>query len=100
MDFTIPDELAALRERTERFVHDEIMPRETDKRQTPHGLTEEFRLELVAAARRAGLLSPHVGCEWGGLGLDHPAKAVGFQAPRHSPLPTIPSTIFPPHEPN
>jgi len=65
MDFTIPDELIELKERTERFVRDEIMPREQDKRQTPHGPTEELRLELVALARAAGLVAPHVGREWG-----------------------------------
>jgi hypothetical protein len=32
MDFTIPDELVELRERTERFVREEILPRETDPR--------------------------------------------------------------------
>ena len=68
MDFTIPDELIALQERTERFVREEIMPREGDKRQTQHGPTEEFRRELVALARAAGLVSPHVGREWGGEG--------------------------------
>ena len=67
MDFTIPDDLIELKERTERFVRDEIMPRESDRRQTHHGPTEEFRHELVALARAAGLVSPHVGREWGGL---------------------------------
>src|SRR6266851_5100437 len=100
MDFTIPAELVALRERTERFVHDEIIPRENDKRQTPHGPTEAFRLELVAAARRAGLLAPHVGREWGGLGLDHRGKAVVFEAAGYSPLATIAMNIFAPDEAN
>ena len=100
MDFTIPDELIELRERTERFVHDEIMPREKDKRQTPHGPTEEVRHELVALARAAGLLSPHVGREWGGLGLDHRGKAIVFEAAGYSPLATIAMNIFAPDEAN
>jgi acyl-CoA dehydrogenase len=100
MDFTIPDELTALKERTERFVRDEILPREADKRLTPHGPTEEFRRELVALARRAGLLSPHVGTEWGGLGLDHRGKAVVFEAAGYSPLATIAMNIFAPDEAN
>jgi alkylation response protein AidB-like acyl-CoA dehydrogenase len=66
VDFTIPDELLDLKERTERFVRDEIMPLEGDKRQGAHGPSDEFRLELVALAKRAGLLSPNVGREWGG----------------------------------
>ncbi len=100
MDFTIPDELVELRERTERFVCEHIMPREKDPRQTQHGPTEAFRLELVALARRAGLVSPHVGREWGGLGLDHRGKAVVFEAAGYSPLATIAMNIFAPDEAN
>src|SRR5204863_2869740 len=69
MDFTIPDELLELKERTENFVRQEILARENDRRLGPHGPSDDFRRELVALARRAGLLSPHVGREWGGLGL-------------------------------
>src|SRR3954453_7654955 len=100
MDFTIPDELIALREQTERFVRDEIMPREADKRQTHHGPTEQFRIELVALARAAGLVSPHVGREWGGLGLRHSGKAVVFETAGYSPLATIAMNIFAPDEAN
>jgi acyl-CoA dehydrogenase len=100
VDFTIPEELRELRERTDRFVRDEIMPREADRRQGPHGPNEEFRLELVALARRAGLLSPHVGEDWGGLGLDHRGKAVVFEAAGYAPLATIAMNIFAPDEGN
>ncbi|MGE5270400.1 MAG: acyl-CoA dehydrogenase family protein [Thiohalocapsa sp.] len=100
MDFSIPGDLLELKERTERFVHDEILPREADARLTPHGPTEEFRRELVALARRAGLLSAHVGQEWGGLGLDHRGKAVVFEAAGYSPLATIAMNIFAPDEAN
>jgi acyl-CoA dehydrogenase len=100
MDFTIPDEFVELRERTERFVREEILPREKDKRQTAHGPTEEFRRELVALARAAGLLAPHVGREWGGLGLDHRGKAIVFEAAGYAPLATIAMNIFAPDEAN
>jgi acyl-CoA dehydrogenase len=100
MDFTIPDELVDLKERTERFVRDQILPREADARLTPHGPTEEFRRELVELARSAGLLSPHVGHEWGGLGLDHRGKAVVFEAAGYAPLATIAMNIFAPDEAN
>src|SRR5579863_10526507 len=100
MDFTIPDELVELKERTERFVREDILPREADKRQTPHGPTEEFRNELVALARARGLLSPHVGREWGGLGLDHRGKAVVFEAAGYSPLGPIALHCFAPDEGN
>src|SRR5947208_10627771 len=100
MDFTMPDELLELKERTERFVREQILPREADARLTPHGPTEEFRRELVELARTAGLLSPHVGREWGGLGLDHRGKAVVFEAAGYSPLATIAMNIFAPDEAN
>src|SRR6266849_6411790 len=100
MDFRIPDELIELRERTERFVREEILPREKDPRQTLHGPTEEFRRELASLARAAGLLSPHVGREWGGLGLDHRGKAVVFEAAGYAPLATIAMNCFAPDEAN
>src|SRR5258707_8388298 len=100
MDFAIPAELIELKERTDLFVREDIMPREADPRQTPHGPAEEFRRELVALARARGLLSPHVGREWGGLGLDHRGKAVVFEAAGYSPLGTIAMNIFAPDEAN
>src|SRR5437588_9394237 len=100
MDFAIPDELIELKERIERFVREEILPRERDKRQTPHGPTEALRRELVGLARRAGLVAPHVGTEWGGLGLDHRGKAIVFEAAGYSPLATIAMNIFAPDEAN
>src|SRR5579885_948446 len=100
MDFSVPDELRELKERTENFVREEIIPREGDKRLTAHGPSEEFRLELVALARRAALVSPHVGREWGGLGLDHRGKAIVFEAAGYAPLATIAMNIFAPDEAN
>src|SRR5437868_14710285 len=100
MDFTIPDDLLELKGRTERFVREDILPREKDSRLGPHGPSEEFRRELVALARQAGLLSPHVGREWGGLGLDHRGKAVVFEAAGYAPLATIAMNIFAPDEAN
>jgi acyl-CoA dehydrogenase len=100
MDFSIPEELTDLRERTAAFVRDEMIPRENDKRLGHHGPSEEFRRELVALGRRAGLLSPHVGPEWGGLGLDHRGKAVVFEAAGYSPLGPIAMNCFAPDEAN
>src|SRR5260370_28760992 len=100
MDFTLSDELLELKERTERFVRERILSFEGDPRQTPHGPTEELRRELVALGREAGLLSPHVGREWGGLGLDHRAKAVVFEAAGHSPLGPVALNCSSPHEGN
>ena len=100
MDFAIPDELSALKERTDTFVRDEMIPRENDSRLGHHGPSEEFRRELVALGRRAGLLSPHIGAEWGGLGLDHRGKAVMFEAAGYSPLGPIALHCFAPDEGN
>src|SRR5438132_6636708 len=100
MDFSLPDDLVALKERTERFVREQILPYENDPRQTAHGPAEELRRELVGLGRKAGLLSPHVGPEWGGLGLDHRAQAVVFEAAGYSPLGPVAMNCFAPDEAN
>ena len=100
MDFSLPGDLAELKERTERLVRERIIPYENDPRQTPHGPSPELRRELVALGREAGLLSPHVGREWGGLGLDHQAKSVVFEAAGYSPLGPVALNCFAPDEAN
>src|SRR5712691_2214035 len=100
MDFTLSDELIELKERTERFVRERILLYERDPRQTPHGPTEDLRRELVALGREAGLLSPHVGRDWGGLGLDHRGKAIVFEAAGYSPLGPVALNCFAPDEGN
>ena len=94
MDFALSDDLVELKERTERFVREQILPYENDARQTAHGPAEELRRELIGLGRRAGLLSPHVGREWGGLGLDHRAQAVVFEAAGYSPLGPVALNCF------
>lgn len=100
MDFDIPAELAELRKRTRRLVRDEIMPFERDPRQTPHGPEEALRLELVALARDAGLLTPHASREMGGLGLSHVAKALLFEEAGYSPLGPLALNVMAPDEGN
>ncbi|HEY1795194.1 MAG TPA: acyl-CoA dehydrogenase family protein [Stellaceae bacterium] len=100
MDFSIPQDLVDLREQTEAFVRGEMIPREGDPRLGHHGPSEEFRRELVALGRRAGLTSPHVGTDWGGLGLDHRGKAIVFEAAGYSPLGPIAMNCFAPDEAN
>src|SRR5690606_3697028 len=68
------------------FVDTRVIPYERDRRLGPHGPSEDLRLELVALAREAGLLSPHVSREWGGLGLSHAERAVIFEAAGRSTL--------------
>jgi acyl-CoA dehydrogenase len=100
IDFELPAELAELRERVRAFIASEIVPLENDPRQGPHGPSEDFRRELVALARRAGLLSPHAPVEWGGLGLDHRAIAVVFEEAGYSTLGPLALNIQAPDEGN
>ncbi len=100
MDFSLSDDLVELKERTERLVRERIIPYEGDRRQTPHGPSPELRRELVALGRGAGLLSPHVGREWGGLGLDHRGRAVVFEEAGYSPLGPVALNCFAPDEGN
>lgn len=76
----------ALRRRIETFVMERIAPYEKDSRNTPHGPTEELRIELNELAREAGLFAPHVPERWGGMGLDHVSMAIAFEACGLSPL--------------
>ena len=100
MDFSLSDELIELKERTESFVREKVLPYEGDPRQTPHGPSEALRRELAALGRQAGLLSPHAGRKWGGLGLDHRGKAVVFEAAGYSPLGPVALNCFAPDEGN
>ena len=86
IDFSLTDRMQDLKARTEAFVRDEVIPMEGDPRQTAHGLEDSLRNELMSKARAAGLLSPHVGTEYGGLGCDMREMAVIFEAAGYSLL--------------
>jgi len=92
--------LDALVKRTRDFVIEKIIPFERDERQFPHGPSEDMRKEMVALAKAEGLLSPHVGKEWGGLGLNHTEKAAVFEAAGYSPLGPIALNCAAPDEGN
>lgn len=100
MDFEIPAELGELQARVREFVTEEIIPLESDSRRTAHGPTEELRRKLVDKAKAAGLLSPHVSRDFGGLGLNHVGKAIVFEEAGYSPLGPIALNIFAPDEGN
>ena len=100
IDFELPPELEELKERTATFIRDEIMPMEGDPRQDEHGPTDALRADLVAKARTAGLLSPHCGIEFGGLGIGHVAKAVVFEESGYSILGAHALNISAPDEAN
>lgn len=100
MDFSLSADLVALRDRTRRFVAEEVMPLEADPRQTAHGPSEALRDELVGRARAAGLLTPHASPHFGGLGLSHVAKAIVFEEAGYSPLGPTALNIHAPDEGN
>ena len=66
VDFSIPPDLDELRKRVAAFVRDEVLPVEAD-------VTEETFDQVLAGlradAREAGLWTPHLPEEWGGLGV-------------------------------
>ena len=100
ISFEPTPEQDALRQRIERFVMEQIVPYEKDPRNTPHGPTEELRIELNALAREAGLFAPQVPEQWGGLGLDHVSMAIAFEACGLSPLGPIAMHCAAPDEGN
>ena len=100
MDFELPAPVRELRDRTRRFIAEQVIPLENDPRQGAHGPSEALRHELVARARAAGLLTPHASEEMGGLGLSHIAKAVVFEEAGYSRLGPTAMNIHAPDEGN
>jgi len=100
IDFSLPPNLADLHERTRAFVREHCIPAESDPRQDRHGPSDALRRELNAKARDAGLLAPHVGREWGGLGLTHVGKAVVFEEAGYGLLGALAMNVAAPDEGN
>ena len=100
MDFTLSADLQDLQARTRAFILGRIIPLEADPRQTRHGPTDAFRRELNALAAEAGLLAPHVGAEYGGLGLNNVGRAIVFEESGYSLLGPLAMNIFAPDEGN
>src|SRR5258708_13282113 len=98
IDFELPADVVALRDRVQTFIAHKIVPYENDIRQTAHGAPEPLRRELVALARESGLLSPNAPKEYGGLGLDHRGMPGAFEPPASAPpVPLAPALPPPPH---
>lgn len=100
MNFDLPADLLDLRERTRRFIAEQVLPLETASARAAHGPSEALRRELVARARAAGLLTPHASKAMGGLGLGHVAKAVVFEEAGYSWLGPTALNIHAPDEGN
>lgn len=100
IDFTIPAELAAERDRVRAFVADKIVPYERDPRLTSHGPTDELRQELVELARAADLLTIQAPTALGGRGLTHVEQAVLYEAAGWSTLGPVAMNCAAPDEGN
>ncbi|HSV83204.1 MAG TPA: acyl-CoA dehydrogenase family protein [Ramlibacter sp.] len=100
MDFTLSPELLALQQRTREFIASQVIPLEKEQDPHDHGPSEALRAELIARARRAGLLTPHASKEMGGMGLSHIAKAVVFEEAGYSCLGPVALNIHAPDEGN
>lgn len=100
IDFQPTPELQALRDRVRRFIVEQVQPLEADPRQGAHGPEESLRQDLIARARAAGLLSPHVSPEYGGQGLGHVERALVFEEAGTSLLGPVAMNLFAPDEGN
>jgi len=100
IDFELPADLRDLQARIRAFIAAEIIPLERDARCTPHGPTEDLKQALNDKARAAGLLSPHVAREYGGLALSHVGRAVAFEEAGYSPLGPVALNVAAPDEGN
>jgi acyl-CoA dehydrogenase len=100
IDFEIPAELAAQRDEIRAFVAEEIVPFERDERLTRHGPNEEMRTEMVALARKAGLLTFQVPRRFGGREPSHREQAVLYEAAGWSTLGPVALNCAAPDEGN
>jgi acyl-CoA dehydrogenase len=100
MDFSVPQEFKDLQARIRKFIADTVIPYEGDARLGPHGPDASLRRELIRRARSAGLLSPHMKSEYGGLGLSHRGRAIAFEEAGYSLLGPVALNVFAPDEGN
>lgn len=73
-------------QRVREFVAQTCIPEEAAQRARNHWPSDELRLELVAAAREAGLYGPHLPKSLGGLELPWGVRADVFRAAGYSGL--------------
>ena len=90
IDFTIPEDVAAVVERLQRFIDDEVVPVESgltdeDYRGEPSRVEAGILPGLRDKARAAGVYAPHVGKRFGGMGLG--PTALAFLSERCGPHP-------------
>lgn len=98
ISFDLTDAQKALQDRVTVFIRDRIIPLEGEG--LPRQIDDPFRKELIALARDANLLSPHVPEAYGGLGLNHLDCAIVFMAAGYSLLGPIALNCAAPDEGN
>ncbi|MFC9673488.1 acyl-CoA dehydrogenase family protein [Streptomyces sp. NPDC056949] len=87
ISFEIDERVADIARRTTDFVRDVVIPEEQAcDGGDVHAGPEPLRRRLQEAARAVGVFAPHVGAEFGGLGLDLRGQAVVFEAAGQSLL--------------
>jgi alkylation response protein AidB-like acyl-CoA dehydrogenase len=98
IDFTIPPELDEIRKRVAAFVRDEVLPVEADA--TDEDALEDVLEPLRKKARDAGLWTPHLPPEWGGMGLGALGMALVSQECGAAPLASLALNAMAPDEGN
>jgi acyl-CoA dehydrogenase len=73
IDFTLPPDVVAIRDRVRRFMDEEVRPVESRLRELADPRAEIQKLR--DKAKREKLWNPHLPAEWGGLGLGPMAMA-------------------------
>lgn len=70
IDFTVPPQLRELLDRVRAFVHEDVLPAESEIEDT-HDLLKSWHVveRLRDKARERGIYTPHLPEEWGGLGV-------------------------------
>ncbi|MEW2621449.1 acyl-CoA dehydrogenase family protein [Streptomyces sp. NPDC048106] len=100
ISFEIDERVADIARRTTQFVRDVVIPEEDACGGDIHAGPEPLRRRLQEAARAAGVFAPHVGEEFGGLGLDLRGQAVVFEAAGYALLGPLAMNCSAPDEGN
>src|SRR5947208_14590390 len=95
--FEIPVELEAIRRRVAEFVHAEVLPIEPSVNEENF---ESVLTQLRKRAREAGLWTPHLPPEWGGMGLRALGMALVSQELGASGLASLAMNCMAPDEGN
>jgi acyl-CoA dehydrogenase len=98
VDLNQDPSVAELARRTAEFVREVVVP--IEERERGVASSEDVRLELQQAAKKAGVFAPHVSPEYGGHGLDMRGRAAVFEEAGYSLLGPLALNIAAPDEGN